>query len=104
MFGSAYASQNIPDTMLYSFCAEIHGEVVLYHPIVPKGRLAIFERGSQDSSLHDLLLPLESGRLFPVSKVPRTARVSAAGLVDMADEVAPSSAVDLCTAYWIDAP
>ena len=104
MFGSAYASQNVPDTMLRSFRAEIHGEVIFHRSVVPKGRLTIFKRGSQGSSLHDLLLPLESGRLFPVSKVPRTARVSAAGLAGMADKVAPSSAVDLCTTHWIDAP
>ena len=104
MFRSAYTSQNVLDTVLCSYRAEVHGEVIFYRSVVPKGRLTIFEGGPQGSSLHDLLLPLESGRLFPVSKVPRTTRVSAAGLVDMADKVAPSSAVDLCTTHWIDAP
>ena len=97
MLRSAHACQNVLDAVLRSYRANVHEEVIFYYSVIPKGRLTIFEGGPQGSSLHDLLLPLESGRLFPVSKVPRTARVSATGLAGMADKVAPSSAVDLCT-------
>ena len=91
-------------TVTMSFRAEIHREIAFYSNVVPKSRFVVFDGHSLAGSVHDFLLALLRRGLFSVTDVPRTPRVSATDLKNVAEEVAPTSAVNLHTVHRVNAP
>ena len=104
MISVAYSARNRHGAVAAAFCAEIHREVISHDCVVPKSCFAIFEGHPLDSSVHDLLLAFLRRRLLSISNIPRTPRVSTTDLMNVAKEMAPTSAVDLHTAHRVDAP